>query len=178
MLQRLRQQVDGWLGHSLRTAHFAVEIGRELGLPSGELEVVREGAFWHDLGKLVLPRSLWSQPAPLSADQRRLVTTHPEAGAFLAEAAGLEDGVREIVFMHHERLDGSGYPRGVRDVPLTVRVVAAADIWDAMTAPRSYKPALDFDSAVREALGESRRLGADVIATLLEVMSARTEDAA
>jgi HD-GYP domain-containing protein (c-di-GMP phosphodiesterase class II) len=160
----------------LRTARLAVEIGRELGLLSSELEVVRGGAFWHDVGKLALPRSLWSQPGPLSADQWRLVRTHPETGAFLAGAAGLGEDVRQIVFMHHERLDGSGYPRGTRDVSLLVRVVAAADVWDAMTPPRAYAEPLPYDAAVRETLGETGRLGADVVATLLEVALARKEE--
>lgn len=142
-------------GHSHRVALYSLKIAAELGVNEPELKTLSMGAWLHDIGKLAIPDSILLKPGALSEDEWRVMRSHAQIGynlvkeiPFLAEAA-------EIVFAHHERCDGSGYPRGLKatEIPLGARIFAVADTVDAMTSDRPYRPAFSF----REARDEIRR---------------------
>jgi HD-GYP domain-containing protein (c-di-GMP phosphodiesterase class II) len=129
-------------GHSQRTAELAVELGLRMGLPPDRLRVIARGAYLHDLGKIAIPDHILNKPGALTPEERRVVETHPQLGYELASNAPSLKEVLPIILHHHERVDGNGYPRGLAGsaVPLEARVVAVADVWDALTSDRSYRP--------------------------------------
>lgn len=132
-------------GHSLRTAELAVELGLQMSLPSDRLRIIARGAYLHDLGKIAIPDQILNKPGALTADERSIIETHPQLGYELASAAASLHEVLPVILHHHERLDGMGYPSGLSgdDVPLEARVVAVADVWDALTSDRAYRPGWD-----------------------------------
>lgn len=128
-------------GHSERTAQMAVELGLQMGLPPDRLRVIARGAFLHDLGKIAIPDHILNKPGRLTLEERRVVETHPQLGYELASSAPSLHEVLPVILHHHERMDGGGYPGGLsgRTIPLEARVVAVADVWDALTSDRSYR---------------------------------------
>ncbi|MEP7047335.1 MAG: HD-GYP domain-containing protein [Ilumatobacteraceae bacterium] len=132
-------------GHSLRTAELAVELGIQMGLPSDRLRVIARGAYLHDLGKIAIPDQILNKPGALTPEEREIVETHPQLGFELASTALSLREVLPIILHHHERLDGKGYPAGLAGsrIPLEARVVAVADVWDALTSDRAYRAGWD-----------------------------------
>ena len=130
-------------GHSERTAVLAVELGLQMSLPSDRLRVIAHGAYLHDLGKIAIPDQILNKPGALTADERKVVETHPQLGYELASTAPSLREVLPVILHHHERLDGMGYPAGLigAAIPLEARVVAVADVWDALTSDRAYREA-------------------------------------
>jgi putative nucleotidyltransferase with HDIG domain len=147
-------------GHSQRVCGYSLEIARAMRWSSTQLAVLARGAYLHDIGKLGIPDGILLKPGPLTDEERRLMQLHAKVGfdlvkdiAFLADAA-------EIVLAHHERYDGSGYPRGLRadEILFSARVFAVADTLDAITSDRPYRRASPFEIA-RDTIGsESGRL--------------------
>jgi putative two-component system response regulator len=139
-------------GHCERLASLADRLGTELGLDRTELETLRLGAILHDVGKIAIPDRILLKPAPLDADERAVMTTHPVIGDRMLVPLELLDGVRIAVRHHHERWDGTGYPDGLAglDIPLSARIVAVADGVEAMSANRPYRRALTRREIVRE----------------------------
>jgi len=139
-------------GHSHRVALYSLKIAEELGLPEQERKTLSVGASLHDIGKLAIPDSILLKPGALSEEEWRIMRSHVQIGydmvkqiPFLAEAA-------EIVLGHHERYDGSGYPRGLKgtEAPLGARIFAVADTVDAMASDRPYRSAYTFAEASEE----------------------------
>src|ERR1700761_4425187 len=151
---------DAYTGkHAERVARYAIEIGRELGLPRADAPEIEFGFLLHDIGKLAVPDSILFKPGPLTDDERQLMSRHTIVGAeimrdieFLAEAS-------KVVRSHHERWDGSGYPDGLvgEEIPQTARVFAVADVFDALTTNRPYRGALSFEEAHAMIIDESGR---------------------
>lgn len=144
---------DGYTrGHTERVSQLCVAVAREMGFGYEELRAVRYAAKLHDVGKLAVPISVINKPGPLDDDEFALIKEHPIVGAeILADVEFLEpalDGVR----YHHERVDGHGYPFGVkeRELPVVARVITVCDAFDAMTSTRSYRPAMDLEEAFAE----------------------------
>jgi putative nucleotidyltransferase with HDIG domain len=141
---------DAYTGkHAERVTRFAIEIGRELGLPTPDTPEVEFGFLLHDVGKLAVPDAIMFKPGPLSSEERALMSQHTIVGAeimrdieFLAEAS-------KVVRSHHERWDGTGYPDGLagEQIPLNARVFAVADVFDALTTNRPYRVALSVEQA-------------------------------
>src|SRR3984885_9357287 len=141
---------DAYTGkHAERVTRFALEIGRELGLPTPGSPEVEFGFLLHDVGKLAIPDAILFKPGPLTSDERTLMSQPTIVGAeimrdieFLAEAS-------KVVRSHHERWDGSGYPDGLvgEEIPLNARVFAVRDVFDALTTNRPYRVALSFEQA-------------------------------
>ena len=129
-------------GHSRRVAQHAEMIGRRLGLSAPQLARLRTGALAHDVGKLMLPRSVLDKPGALTESEFELVKRHAEEGAKIVAPLGDRE-VTAIVRHHHERIDGRGYPWGLagEEIPLGARIVAVADTFDAITSARPYRPA-------------------------------------
>jgi putative two-component system response regulator len=143
MLARALEAKDAYLrGHSVRVSRYSVETGRLLGLGDPELEQIRIGGELHDIGKIGTRESVLQKPGSLTADERHQISEHPVLGErMLAPLARESPAVLRIVRSHHERLDGSGFPDGLRgdNIPLEARIVAVADAFDAMTSERPYR---------------------------------------
>ncbi|WP_052351594.1 HD-GYP domain-containing protein [Deinococcus pimensis] len=131
-------------GHVERVVGYAVRLGEAMNLSPTQLRYLRWGAYLHDVGKLKLPHSILLKTEPLTAGELGEVRRHPEWGVeILGELPFLPQEVREVVLHHHERWDGGGYPVGLggERIPLLARVVAVADVFEALTSERSYKGA-------------------------------------
>ncbi|MFA0888213.1 MAG: HD domain-containing phosphohydrolase [Synergistales bacterium] len=147
-------------GHQRRVALLAAAIAREMGRPESFVTGVEKAALVHDLGKIEVPAELLSRPGKLSPFEYRLVQMHAEAGYRILSKIHLPWPLAEIVYQHHERLDGSGYPRGLKgpEILPEARIIAVADIVEAVCSHRPYRPARPLEealSAIREACGRS-----------------------
>ena len=139
-------------GSSRRVAALAVALAREAGLDGHRQDAIRVAALLHDIGNVGVPAAILAKPAALTEQETALMRTHAEEGCKLLADIDFGAPVAEIVLEHHERVDGSGYPRGIKgdDILLEARVVAIADTVEAMCSPRPYRPALGMDAAIDE----------------------------
>ncbi|MFJ5712193.1 HD-GYP domain-containing protein [Streptomyces sp. NPDC093105] len=139
-------------GHSERVGHASVLIARELGMDGDRLDTVRFAGILHDVGKLGVPTRVLRKDGPLTPEERRIIELHPEYGHEMIRGIGFLGEARDAVLHHHERIDGSGYPYGLRgeQIPECARVVAVADAFDAMTSTRSYSRARPVATALAE----------------------------
>ena len=138
--------------HSVRVRVYAVALARAYGIPEAELRDIEHGVILHDIGKIGIPDSILLKPAPLSSEEWKIMRTHPEVGRGLIRHIPFLAGAVPIVYHHHERWDGTGYPEGLRgeDIPLGVRIFAVADALDAMTFDRPYSRAVPLAAAREE----------------------------
>lgn len=146
--------------HTQRVGQVAAAVARHLGLPQETVELIREAAPLHDLGKIGIPDAILLKPGPLTPEEWTSMRSHTTMGARILAGGGsaLMEAAEEIALCHHERWDGTGYPRGLagEEIPLTARVVAAADFFDALTHTRPYREAWPVErvlQAVREQAG-------------------------
>jgi putative two-component system response regulator len=145
-------------GHCERLARHAVRLGRAIGLSDEELDALHRGGYLHDVGKVGVPDAVLLKPGPLTAEEFDLMKRHPEIGDSLCAPLQSLRHVRPIVRGHHERLDGSGYPNGLRgdEVPLLAQIVGVVDVYDALTSQRPYRGALTPDDAARHLVREAQ----------------------
>ncbi|OIJ67046.1 HD-GYP domain-containing protein [Streptomyces mangrovisoli] len=144
---------DGYTrGHSERVGQASMMIARELGMDEDRVEVLRFAGILHDVGKLGVPTRLLRKDGPLTPEERRVIELHPEYGHEIVRGIGFLGQARAAILHHHERLDGSGYPYGLKgaQIPECARVVAVADAFDAMTSTRSYRRARPVAAALDE----------------------------
>ena len=137
--------------HTRRVALRAVQVGDELGLAPERLHELAVGGLLHDIGKLSVPDAILKKPGPLTDEEFEAVKRHVDTGvALLDELGGFSAGVHGLVRSHHERLDGTGYPHGLRGahIPLNVRVLAVCDVYDALLSTRVYRPAWTHERAI------------------------------
>jgi putative nucleotidyltransferase with HDIG domain len=139
-------------GHATRVARLAVSMADELDYDDARLIVLEQGALLHDIGKLDMPASILSKPAPLDESEWRIMRTHPQVGYDLLKNQPRFAAAAEIVLSHHEAYDGGGYPRGLRrdSIPQGARVLAVADAYDSMTHPHTQRPAMPPALAAEE----------------------------
>ena len=159
-------------GHCQRLAHYASALGRTLGLDADDVADLARGGFLHDLGKVGIPDAVLLKPGPLTPDEYELMKAHTVIGDRLCGELRFLRRVRPIVRHHHERLDGSGYPDGLRGdaVPLLAQIMGIVDVFDALTTERPYRKALPVEQAVAE-LRREVECGwrdADLVGTFLE----------
>ena len=129
-------------GHARRVAAYAERIALRIGLSAENAETIRIGGLLHDIGKIAFsPRLLNNTEGRLSAAMRAEIRRHPESGVHLLKALHVADAVIDGVRYHHERLDGSGYPYGLKaaEIPLSAKIISVADCFDALTTDRSYQ---------------------------------------
>jgi putative nucleotidyltransferase with HDIG domain len=139
-------------GHSARVSLYATEIAHAMSMPGELIEVVNRGAMLHDLGKLSIMDTILRKPERLTGDEFAIIKSHPVVGAKILEPLRFLARESRAVRHHHERFDGSGYPDALtgEDIPLVARVVAVADVFDAITSDRPYRTALPIDLACAE----------------------------
>lgn len=140
-------------GHSHRVAKYTVGIAREMGLPKKEIEILRVAAFLHDYGKIGIPDSILAKPGKLTEEEYAQMKRHPALTKEILSKIYLSDdyeGIPGLASTHHERLDGSGYPFGLKDgkIPLGGRIMAVADVFDAITTKRDYREGMPYPEAL------------------------------
>lgn len=137
-------------GHSDRVSHYALRIAHEIGRDDGFCERVRLAGLFHDVGKVAIPDSVLLKPGRLNGAEYELIMMHPEKGSKILSAISAFGDISQIVLEHHERYDGSGYPRGIKgtDIREEARLISVADAFDAMTSHRLYRENLTFGQAV------------------------------
>lgn len=156
-------------GHNLRVARLCVSIGRQMSMSASELRVLARAGLMHDIGKLGIPDAVLEKHSPLDESEWVLMRTHPEMGLTLLDRTGQSSREVLAVLYHHERLDGSGYPYGLKAeaIPIEARIVAVADTYDALTSDRPYRTACSQAEARRVLVEEAgSRLDGRVVAAL------------
>jgi len=146
-------------GHCERLAEYAVSLGRVLAMREEDLTALRRGGYLHDLGKVAIPEAILLKASPLGPEERVIMQRHSVVGEEICRPLRTLQTVLPIIRHHHERLDGSGYPDGLRgeDVPLTARILQVVDIYDALTTDRPYRQALTPVTAVETIEAEAQR---------------------
>lgn len=170
-IERGGEVLEAIWAHGDRMATVAVALAERLGLRADLLERLRFAAPLHDIGKTVLPQEVLLKPGPLTAEETALVRSHVHEGYRLLSGGGQRlRTARAVALTHHERWDGTGYPRGLRgkEIPLAGRIVAVADVFDALVSERPYKPAWTIDAAITEiARGSGSQFDPKIVAAFL-----------
>ena len=182
-LAKLIEQRDHYTyGHSQRVADYAERLAQAMRMDQVQIDLIREAAFLHDIGKVATPDAVLLKPAGLNACEREVMCQHAEHGYTLLEKLPAFWEGAEFVRSHHERVDGGGYPRGLRgwELPIEVSVIAVADSYDAMTTDRVYRKALPWPAVKAELLRErGAQWHAPVVDAFLEMIETeRAETAA
>jgi putative two-component system response regulator len=163
-------------GHHCRVSELACAIGKEWGLPLESIEVLRLAAFVHDIGKVGIPTEILSKPGKLSETEMSLVRIHCQIGFDILKNVKFPWPIAEIVFQHHERINGSGYPLGLKgpQILLEAKILGVADVVEAMSSHRPYRPALDLAVALEEiSLHQGILYEREVVQTCLRLFNKR-----
>ena len=144
-------------GHARRVTELACVVARQIGLPKEEMRQIEKAAILHDIGKIGVADAVLSKPGPLSQVEWTEMKRHPELGYQMLQGIDFLKEAAEIVYAHHERFDGHGYPRGLQGeaIPLGARIFAVVDAYDAMTSHRPYRRAVPHREAVVEIIRNS-----------------------
>ncbi|HWT01565.1 MAG TPA: HD domain-containing phosphohydrolase [Pyrinomonadaceae bacterium] len=139
-------------GHSERVVQFSLRLGRELGLSADELRSLEFGALLHDIGKIGVPDAILRKPGCLTEGEWETMRLHPELGQRILCGIEFLEGAARVVAQHHEKWDGSGYPKGLKEceIDLNARIFAVADAFDAMVSDRVYRAGKSYESAAAE----------------------------
>ena len=168
-------------GHQRQVANLSVEIGRRLQLDGERLEGLYLGALVHDVGKVAVPAELLTKPTALSEAERSIMRSHASIGQDILEGVALPWPIAAMVGQHHEHLDGSGYPLGLKgdEIIQEARIIAVADVLEAMSEHRPYRRALQFEAALCElAIRRGSQLDPVVVDTCLAIAQEHSNDAA
>jgi putative nucleotidyltransferase with HDIG domain len=165
--RRLRRALDGTIeaigrvteardpytaGHQRRVTELSVAVARKLGLDQKTIEATSAAGLLHDIGKLSIPAEILSKPSVLSPIEMSLMKTHPQSAYEVLRTIDFPWPVADIVLQHHERMDGSGYPQGLRGdaILMEARILVVADVVEAMSSHRPYRAALGIEAALAE----------------------------
>jgi response regulator RpfG family c-di-GMP phosphodiesterase len=137
-------------GHCDRVADYAVRLALAAGLDGSIINDIKHGSWLHDCGKIGVPERILNNPGSLSEDDFETIMQHPRWGSEVARQARMSDTVINIILYHHERYNGNGYPSGLKGehIPIEARIVAIADVFDALYSDRPYRKAYDFNQAI------------------------------
>jgi putative two-component system response regulator len=139
-------------GHVSRVSAMAMNIGRRMGLGETDMRALKIGGALHDIGKIGVPNAILNKPGPLTQEEMEIMKKHPEAGYQICLPLKKNLGpALDVIRRHHEKLDGSGYPDGLRDkdISTVARIMAVADIFDALVTDRPYRKAMPVEKAIR-----------------------------
>lgn len=155
-MESLRLAVDAkdsyTKNHSDRVSYYSLMIARKLELSNEEIEIVKDGGLFHDIGKIGIPDAILQKTTKLTDEEYDDIKNHPSIGAHILAPAKIFEKIIPMVKHHHERFDGRGYPGGIsgENIPLFARIVTIADSFDAMTSDRSYRPRFTLYKALEE----------------------------
>jgi putative two-component system response regulator len=143
-------------GHCERLMNYSANLGEQLGLPQEQITALRRAGIVHDIGKVAVPDAILLKPAKLTPEEWRLMKEHPVVGERICAPLKSFRSVLPIIRHHHEKLDGSGYPDGLRGeaIPMTARILTVVDVYDALTTERPYKKAFSAAEALLTMKGE------------------------
>jgi putative two-component system response regulator len=146
-------------GHSDRVARLAESLGRKLGMSEESLIILKRGGILHDIGKIGVEESILMKKGELTIQERKLIEKHSEIGEKICSPLKSLKPVLPSILYHHEKFDGSGYPKGLKgeDIPIHARVIGVADYYDALTSERPYRRALAHDKAISILKEESQK---------------------
>jgi PAS domain S-box-containing protein len=159
-------------GHQKRTAQLAVTIGEELKLPKDQIKGLRLASSIHDIGKIQVPSEILSKPDELSGPEFSIIKMHPLVGSEIVKHNELPWPISTIILQHHERMDGSGYPSGLKgeNIILEAKILAVADVVEAMSSHRPYRPSQGIEKALEYISFEKGRLfDSDVVDACLKI---------
>lgn len=160
-------------GHSARVSIYSQELGRRIGMKKEEVLNLGYIGLMHDCGKIGVPDNVLTKPAKLDAEERKIVEEHTTRGGYVLENFTAIEGIRDGALYHHERYDGTGYPKGLKgsEIPLCARIICVADAYDAMNSDRCYRPRLPRDKIVKE-LDENagKQFDPDVVAHMIAMI--------
>ena len=160
-LEALARAVDAkstWTaGHTERVTALTLEIAKVMGLPSNEMEILQRAAYLHDIGKIGIPVAILDKPGKLTDEEFNIIKDHPSIGAKILEPIEAYEDIVPIVEQHHERFDGKGYPNGLsgEDITLGARIMAVADVYDAVVSDRPYRNGWVQERAIKKITDES-----------------------
>ena len=139
-------------GHQRRVANLATAIAKEMKLGDDQIDQLRMAAIVHDIGKIYVPADILSKPGKLSDIEFQIIKTHSQGGYDVVKGMDFPCAIAQTILQHHERMDGSGYPSGLKgeDISLEARILAVSDVAEAMSSYRPYRPALGIDKALDE----------------------------
>jgi putative nucleotidyltransferase with HDIG domain len=163
-------------GHQRKAALLAAAISEELGLNRDEIDTLKTIAMIHDIGKISIPVSILAKPGDLSRLEYDMIKTHPQVGFDILKEIDFPWPITDVVLQHHERLNGSGYPQGLRrkEIMFEAKILAVADVVEAMTSYRPYRPAFNLEEAVREITrGRSRLYDLKVVDACIRVVNGK-----
>lgn len=154
LARALDQRDHATENHGRRVSELAIAVAREMGLGDAEVDDIGQAAIVHDIGKMTLPDAILSKPGPLTGDEWQHMRRHPEQGYEMLKDIPVLMKAAEIVYAHHERYDGKGYPRGLISdkIPIGSRIFAVVDTYDAITSDRPYREAASHQEAMQEIL--------------------------
>jgi PAS domain S-box-containing protein/putative nucleotidyltransferase with HDIG domain len=161
-------------GHQKRVTQLASLLAKEMGLPASQVAGIRVAGLLHDIGKISIPTEILSKPGQLTASEMAMIRFHPSVGYDILKNIEFQWPVADIILQHHERLNGSGYPSGIsgEDILVEARILAVADVVEAMSSHRPYRPAVGKDKALQEiARGEGTLYDPVVVKTCLEAFN-------
>jgi putative nucleotidyltransferase with HDIG domain len=187
LINAYNQTIEGWgtalslkeeetAEHSQRVTEMTVRIAKAMGMKEEELYYVRLGALLHDIGKIGVPDSILLKPGKLTDDEWKIMKKHPEyAFQMLSPIAYLSKAI-DIPYCHHEKWDGTGYPRGLKgkQIPLSARIFAVVDVWDALSSDRPYRKAWSKDKVIEYIKSQSgKHFDPEVVEVFIKIL---TED--
>lgn len=165
-------------GHCDRVVDFSLALGKRMGVATDIMTHLMHGAMLHDCGKIGVPEATLNFPGKLDDDQMNVIRKHPDWGGEVARAAGMHQITVNVILYHHEHYNGKGYPTGLsgNDIPLEARIVAVADVYDALASDRPYRKAMPPDIAMREFLAMSGTvLDPLLVESFLEILKEQPE---
>lgn len=163
-------------GHLDRVTNYALLIGKRLGLDANELKILRDGAKLHDLGKIGVPDEILKKEGRLTPEEIIVMRRHTEIGESIIKPVRSLAPLCDLVRHHHEKLDGSGYPDGLKaeDISPLVRILTIVDIYDALTTERPYRPKMDHKEAAQILYSMQKELDQDIVELFLEALEVRS----
>ncbi len=161
-------------GHTQRVADLTERLAHTMGMSDSELVHIRRGALLHDIGKMGIPDQILHKPGSLNEEEWEIMRQHPKLAYDMLSPVVYLHPVLDIPYCHHENWDGTGYPRGLKgeQIPLSARLFSVADVWDAITSDRPYRPAWGYEKAVEYIKSESgKKFDPQVVAIFLRMIA-------
>ncbi|HZW03506.1 MAG TPA: HD domain-containing phosphohydrolase, partial [Anaerolineaceae bacterium] len=184
LVQAYDRTIEGWArvlelrdgeteGHSQRVTELTIELARRMGFSDADLVNLRRGALLHDIGKMGIPDGILLKKGPLNPQEWQVMRQHPVYAYEMLSRVEFLQPALDIPYCHHERWDGTGYPRGIKgtDIPLAARIFSVIDVWDALRVPRPYRDAWPISKIWTYILAESgKQFDPDIVAAFAEIM--------